>query len=99
MDCLIKNEKMSPYLSSLLGIVFLPILISIIAGMFWFALSKVFYKKFRKTAKRNFICTVLTVCYMVYPIITSKAFEAFNCMEIEGTKYLVKDFELECWST
>jgi hypothetical protein len=35
---------------------------------------------------------------MIYPTITNYTFGMFNCTEVEGVYYLVRDIEIECWS-
>ena len=35
--------------------------------------------------------------FLIYPSIVNNSFDMFNCVVIDGTSYLQKDFDLVCW--
>jgi len=36
--------------------------------------------------------------YLVYPTITSYTLGMLNCININGTYYLRRDFSIQCWT-
>jgi hypothetical protein len=98
LSCLFKSDSSSPYLISMIGLAVVPIVMAACGYIFWFLLSKVLPKHVGKTYHRNSITTAFVFCYLTYPSITNLAFEGINCKEIQGVKYLVRDFGIECWT-
>jgi len=77
----------------------IPIGFGIFVLILWFALGKIYRRKFKRTYFRNAVATFMVFIFLMYPIITSAGFEMFNCVEVEGVEYLKRDFTIECWGS
>lgn len=77
----------------------LPIIVFIIS-LIVFKLLKISCCKNRFNDKilTNTFITTMVFIFLIYPTISSYTFGIFNCISIEGTSYLEKDFDIECWS-
>jgi hypothetical protein len=76
----------------------LPLLFAIVTYLLFSGLKLINPSYFKENYLRNCMTTNFVFLFLIYPIITSSAFGMFNCMEIEGVSYLIRDFSIECWS-
>jgi len=51
----------------------------------------------RKRSRRQFWKLVLFTLFLMYPGVSSTVLSFYVCKDIEGTKYLLKDFSLRCY--
>mmetsp|Transcript_17397 Transcript_17397/g.12432 ORF Transcript_17397/g.12432 Transcript_17397/m.12432 type:complete len:178 (+) Transcript_17397:190-723(+) len=86
------------YVLSLVFFSMSPILFSLFVGLLLLLLSICTSRKFKKKFFQSWITLSLTFVFILLPTITSYSFGMFNCQEVEGVSYLVRDFSLVCWS-
>jgi len=75
----------------------MPFVMSGLGLFIWKVLSIVKPAKFEKTYKRNSILTAFTIAYLSFPLINNYSLNAFSCIEVEGKKFFVEDFSIECY--
>lgn len=83
---------------SMLFFSMIPFLFAFLSIIFFVILKIAKPKTFKESYLRNWVTTNLVFIFLLYPSITSYAFGTINCMEIEGTSYLIRDFSIICWT-
>jgi hypothetical protein len=94
MDITINKYVLNSLLFSLLPFIFL--IFSIIVCLF---LKCICAKYLKDSFYVKLIATNFVFIFLIYPTITNYTFGMFNCMEVEGINYLIRDFGIECWSS
>jgi hypothetical protein len=85
---------MSKYAIGMIIFALLPFIFAILSLLFFILGRYIFSKQLKKIYLHMFITTNLVFIFLMYPSITSYTFGMFNCMEIEGIQYLVRDFSV-----
>lgn len=96
LDCLIGNfVAIKRFYIYLITFFTLPFLLIGASYLFWFCLSKATpqIKANKSTA------TILTILFLIHPVITSIIFQAFYCRNINHKYRLVEELSEVCWSS
>lgn len=74
----------------------LPIVCCCVLLIFWFCVT--FYKESAIYLKRHFVCSVVIVLVVLNPSVLDSSMSMIGCREIDGVKYLMRDYSIECYS-
>jgi hypothetical protein len=72
----------------------LPLAFAFFSYLFYYTIRVIKPKSFKDTYLRNFITTNFVFIFLIYPTITNYTFGMFNCIEVEGVNYLIRDFTI-----
>ena len=106
-DCVTSSSTAAElYYSKQLFFAMLPVFVALFSFLFWYAVGKkrdtsFFAKRTndeKNTPKDNFVVTMTSVLYLLYPTICKHSFGLFDCKKIGDTWYLRADLEEECYT-
>ena len=106
-DCVTSSSTAAElYYSKQLVFAMLPVFVALFSFFFWYAVGKKrstpFFEKRtndeKNTPKDNFVVTMTSVLYLLYPTLCKNAFGMFDCKKIGDTSYLRADLEEECYT-
>ena len=106
-DCVTSSSTAAElYYSKQQAFALLPFFVALFSFLFWYAVGKkknisFFAKRTNdesNTLKDNFVVTMSSVLYLLYPTLCKNAFGMFDCKKVGDTTYLRADLEEECYT-